>query len=147
MPAWARAKALQGGSEPAAGVGVTPRVGVHEHGGDGLAELTGVGGVPGPPGLPARGLGVHRAGGGGARVRVCFAVRPALATPRAGDRGLDCGEDIELLVEAGDAQDLGYRRRRRGQAQEPAEQPGAASGGHQYGEAAGVGVTAPRTGR
>jgi len=59
---------------------------------------------------------------------------------RAGDRGLDCGEDIELPVEARDAQDLGHRRRRRGQAQEPAEQPGAAPGAHQYGEAGGVGV-------
>ena len=68
----------EGGSEPAAGVGVTPRVGVREHGGDGLAELTGVGGVPR---LPARGLGVHRAGGGGARVRVCFAVRPRWPPP------------------------------------------------------------------
>jgi hypothetical protein len=71
------------------------------------------------------------------------AGQPALATPRAGDRGLDRGEDIKLPAQAGDAQDPLYRSRRRGQAQEPAGQPGAAPGTHQHGEAAGVGVTHP----
>src|SRR5260370_161719 len=83
--------------------------------------------------LTGRGEPADTAGAGGA-------VRPALAAPRAGDRGLECGEGIEPAVEARDAQDLGHRRRRRGQVQEPAEQPGTAPGAHQYGEAAGVGV-------
>jgi hypothetical protein len=81
--------------------------------------------------------------GCGRSARGRLAVRAALATPRAGDRGLDCGEDIKLAVEASDAQDLVYRSGRRGQAQEPAEQRGAAPGAHQDGEAAGVGVTHP----
>jgi hypothetical protein len=81
--------------------------------------------------------------GCGRSARGRLAVRAALATPRAGDRGLDCGEDIKLAVEAGDAQDRVYRSGRRGQAQEPAEQRGAAPGAHQDGEAAGVGVTHP----
>jgi hypothetical protein len=112
---------------------------VHEHGGDCHAEFTAVGGAPGLPGVRTCGLSVRRAGGAGDRFHVRSAVRPALAAQRAGDRGVDRREDLEVPVEAGDRQDSGHLRRRRGQAQESAEQPGAAPGAHEDAEAAGVG--------
>ena len=48
----------QGRGEPAAGIGVMPRVGAGEQGGDRLAEFTGVGRDLGWPGVPDRGPGV-----------------------------------------------------------------------------------------
>src|SRR5215470_14906706 len=65
---------------------------------------------------------------------------PVLAARRAGDRVVDGREDIEVPAETGGRQDSGYLRRRRGQAQESAAQPGAAPGAHQDGKAPGVRV-------
>jgi hypothetical protein len=57
---------------------------------------------------------------------------------RPGYRGLNSGEDREVPVEPGDVQHPAGLRRNRGQAQETAEQPGAARGIDQHREPAGV---------
>jgi len=131
---------VQGASEPPAGVGVAPCVGVLQHGGDGLAEFPSVSGEPLSRDLSGHALGLPPVSKAHACHGVRFSVRLAPAALRADDRGLDRAEDIELPVQAGDAYDLGHRRRRRGQSQEPAEQPRPAPGAHQNGEAAGIGV-------
>jgi hypothetical protein len=80
---------VQSSGELALGVGAAPRVGVHEDGGDRVAELigVGVGEAPGPPGFPGRGSGVHL----GDEADACAPPVAPVSWPRwAGLRCLSC---------------------------------------------------------
>ena len=112
---------------------------MHEHGSDCQPEFTNVGGAPGTPGVRTRRQGVR---GAASDPPSCAppAVKPAGVCWRAGDGGLDGGEDLELLVQAGEGQDPGHCGRGGGQVQVSAEQRGAPRGAYEDGEAAGVGV-------
>ncbi len=119
--------------KPPVGVGITPRVRMSEQGGDCLMHVVVIRGCRPPQ--RSRTAGRPRAELTGRRVSAQARSGTGRASRRADGRQ-HRGEDLELQVEAGQAENCSRGRRGGSQAQNTAKQPGAATDANQHGKPA-----------